>query len=41
MILSGKKLFIYKLNKIKDFITMFAITSATVFFFMYAFITFC
>lgn len=41
MILTGKKLFMYKLNKAKDFVLMFAITTATVFFFMFAFIMFC
>lgn len=41
MILTGKKLFMYKLNKVKDFVLMFAITTATVFFFVFVFAMFC
>ena len=41
MILSGKKLIIYKLNQIKNFMIMLFMTLATVTFFMLAFIVFC
>lgn len=40
MILSGKKLFIYRLNQIKNLILMTAMVFATVFFMMFMCVAF-
>ena len=41
MILSGKKLFMYRVNKIANVISMFAITAAAIVVFSMMFVTFC
>lgn len=41
MILSGKKLFMYRLNKIKNAVLMFSIGFATALFMMCTFFAFC
>ena len=38
MILTGEKLFVYRFNKIKNFIAMFAMVFAMTSFFMFMFI---
>ena len=41
MILSGKKLFIYRLNKAKEFISMIALVTASLSLMALMFVTFC
>ena len=41
MFLSGKKLFIYKLNKVKEFIYMFATVFAAISSMMFMFVAWC
>jgi hypothetical protein len=41
MILSGKKLFMYRVNKIANVISMFAIVAAAIAIFSMMFIAFC